>query len=95
MPNWFQKFQRNFVNASFKCEAQDEDEDEDEEDDEDEDEYERKSSAEALTMVRKEVEKTGKSMPSLANKHFALKISNGVAHAGHSPHTSCHPRRLC
>lgn len=73
VPNWFQKFQRNFVNASFKCEAQDEDEDEDEEDDEDEDEYERKSSAEALTMVRKEVEKTGKSMPSLANKHFALK----------------------
>lgn len=79
VPNWFQKFQRNFVNASFKCEAQEDTPpplpvlalDEDEEDDLDE--YERKSSAEALTMFRKEVEKSGKSMPSLANKHFALK----------------------
>lgn len=75
VPNWFQKFQRNFVNASFKCEALEEDEEDKKAEAlvEDEDEYERKSSAEALTMVRKEVEKLGKSMPSLANKHFALK----------------------
>ena len=73
VPNWFQKFQGNFVNASFKCEALEEDEEDKKAEALDEDEYERKSSAEALTMVRKEVEKSGKSMSSLANKYFALK----------------------
>ena len=70
VPNWFETFQTKFASATFErdTEADAEDEEEGEED-----EDEKQAFASVLTMVGKDVEKSGKPMPSKNCKHIVLK----------------------
>jgi hypothetical protein len=77
VPNWFETFQTKFASATFERDAEAEDEDEDEDEDEAEDEKqdadEKQAFATVLAMVGKDVEKSGKPMPSKNCKHIVLK----------------------
>jgi hypothetical protein len=69
VPNWFETFQTKFASATFERDAEAEAEAEDEKQDADE----KQAFATVLAIVGKDVEKSGKPMPSKNCKHFVLK----------------------
>lgn len=69
VPNWFETFQTKFASATFERDAEAEAEAEDEKQDADE----KQAFATVLSMVGKDVEKSGKPMPSKNCKHIVLK----------------------
>ena len=71
VPNWFETFQTKFASATFERDAEAQEDEENEEDEEDVDE--KQAFATVLTMVGKDVEKSGKPMPSKNCKHIVLK----------------------
>ena len=78
VPNWVETFQTKFASATFERDAEDDEaqaqeEDEEEEEDEKQDADEKQAFATVLAMVEKDVEKSGKPMPSKNCKHFVLK----------------------
>jgi hypothetical protein len=72
VPNWFETFQTKFASATFERDAEEEEEEEEEED-ESQDADEKQAFATVLSMVGKDVEKSGKPMPSKNCKHIVLK----------------------
>ena len=77
VPNWFETFQTKFASATFErdaeADAEQDAEDEEEKEDEKQDADEKQAFATVLAMVEKDVEKSGKPMPSKNCKHFVLK----------------------
>jgi hypothetical protein len=67
VPNWFETFQTKFASATFERDAEAEAEDEKQDADE------KQAFATVLAMVEKDVEKSGKPMPSKNCKHIVLK----------------------
>ena len=69
VPNWFETFQTKFESATFERDAEEEEE---EEEDESQDADEKQAFATVLVMLRKDVEKPEKAMPSKNCKHVVL-----------------------